>query len=247
MFLRLHHRDRELAMYLKTRGLKASSPAARAARAMFDDKADMMRFFALAWPGATPEGQHHVLADGENGEVVIDCARVLRSLWEVRATRADREVAAFLVYWDDQHSTAYHGTTLLRPYGEGQLFKENQRKAQEFLDAFRGTSAADLRAVYYGESWWNNKLRVWFSACFRDGLPAGYLVEILAASRMTFGRGIGRHHNADWPSNELAAFYRAGVPAAYIARFWERRVEFDGLHEAGIPYDYAMAMEGVVV
>lgn len=243
MFLRLWHRDRKLAAYLKTRGLGAFSPAARAARRLFDDKADMMAFFELAWPGAVQEGEHHLLARGAGrGEVVIDCARVLQSLWEIQANRDDREVAAFLSSWSDQHSTTNPGTTLLLPLGRVHL-KGNQERAREFLDAFRGVSAADLRAVYYRESWWNDKLRTWFSACFREGIPAGYFVQIVAAAGLTFGIGVGRHHNAEWPSTDLGDLYRAGVPAAYIAHFWERRAEFDALHAAGVPYDYAMAME----
>ncbi len=243
MFLRLWHRDRELAAYLKTRGLSVFSPAARAARRLFDDKFDMMAFFQLAWPGAVQEGEHHLLGRGDGGgEVIIDCARVLQSLWEIQATRDDREVAAFLSYWSNQHSTTDPGTTLLLPLGKVHL-KDNQQRARQFLDAFRGVSAADLRAVYARESWWNDKLRVWFRACFREGIPADYFVQILAASSLTFGVGVGRHHNADWPSADLGEFYRAGVPAAFIARFWQRRDEFDALRDAGVPYEYAMAME----
>lgn len=236
MFFRLWHRDRELAAYLKTRGLGPFSPASRAARRLFDDKYDMMVFFQLAWPGAVQEGQHHIFAEGEYGMVTIDCARVLQSLWQIRATRDELEAAAFLVYWHDQHSTEQPGQSLL--YGEGSI-----ERAREFIEAFRGVSAADLRAVYAQESWYNDRLRVWFSACFREGIPADYFVQILAASSMTFGVGVGRHHNADWPSADLGEFYRAGVPAAFIARFWQRRDEFDALRDAGVPYEYAMAME----
>lgn len=209
------------------------SATARACRRMFRDKTDMDLFFELAWPGSRSPGHagsvHH---QGVNGYAAFDCVEAMSDMDDIRATPADFQAAAYIVYADDSY---YIGLGREDASGNG-ILAEEIPKAKAFLKRFRGRTAEELKLAFGKESWRSDDMVEWVAGCFERGIPASYLDELARGE-------YARYYLEEWSPELLSELYEEGTPAAYPASFWTRPAVFDRLRRDGIPHEYAMVLD----
>lgn len=224
------HADRELMLALKEWGMMYPHPVAVAMRRLFSNRAELLGFYALAFPGYVPSGAGLSILVSDSKLVFQNTLNSLEALNEMEATRDDLPVAAFIV---SPEQNAHQGPVLSRITDN--VLADEKAKAKEFLRRFRGRTTDDLRTAFQGHKWNQETLCLWLSRCMALGVPPEYL------NRLTNADGPYAHaYLHSWEPEAVADYYREGASTDYILRFWENSDRFDELWRQRIPYEYAL-------
>lgn len=227
------HADPRMATILDVWNIKRDAPAARAARLLFDDAAQMQAFFQDAFPKSSVLAESgSFYGQGSNGHGVFDGILAMTSLDTMKAKRVDLPAAGYLIYAEDAH---YMGLASTEWSGPGIDILHADR-AREFLRRFRGRTADELRRAFGRESWRDREMSDWVAGCFDAGLPIDF-IEALAWTERS------RHYIESWSPELLGELHGQGVPVGYILHFWDRPAVFDKLWADRIPFDYAMEID----
>lgn len=218
------HSDPKINAVLPLWSTTATYLEVHAARRLFDTWDSMAEFFAGAVPRSrlTREG----VVSGGGWRTKTDPGHVLRILEELDVQRDELPQAAFLV----MHTAEFQSA-------RSRYVMSEHRHAQSrgFIDAFAGVLLVDLLKAFYYAPRENEGAREWVRGCFEQGLPSKYIRHLRYVVLQP----------QSWPPSRLGELYRLGVPAEYLAMFWDRPTEFWPLHESGVPFEYAKALHGV--
>lgn len=216
---------------LKSWNMMYPHPVAIAMRRLFSNRAELLDFYALAFPGyALSNAGLSILVSPAEPTSIQNTMTALEALEEMGAEREDLPVAAFIV---SPEQNRHRGPVLSRI--TDRVLDDERAKAREFLRRFRGQTTDALRTAFQGHKWNQETLCLWLSRCMALGIPPDFL------NRLTHADGPYAHsYLYSWEPEAVAEYHRDGASAEYILRFWENSERFAELWQQGIPYEYAL-------
>lgn len=227
------HPDREIAKLLRRWKMPYGSPEAQACREMFAGISEMHAFFNLAFPSSVENEQSWYLSSTGLG-LTPHARRTVALLAVLGARQEHRSGLAFFSWLQGRvASEEENSAEFLISYLGGLT------NARRYTEAFSGLEYRRLRLCLRFVDWGNGRgIALWAIECDRLGVPDDYL-QALMEGPCNNGRAA-----RPWTPQQIAALYAAGMPVEYLIHFWDRPRALAEMWGEGVPFEYALALDG---